>query len=296
MSRQRSASSSPWRIPVIAAARYTHRSGMMPPVRRLAVCSVLLVGLLAACGSNHPAATTAARAARTGARPARGAGAPAGAEHLRTKGQALAVARAVNLRARDLPPVFRVAPPEHEHNTAAEKRLEREMLRCAGARSAQEERAGELAEAGSPEFKLEHDGLADSVSSSVSVARTAATTARELAAIRSAHARGCISRYLDRLFKGRTFSGAHASPFTIAAGTPPAPGATGSFGWQISTTISTTVNAHRIAIPIYLDILGFVYGQTQVTLMSSGVVEPFPAATQERLFSLLLARAKAHGA
>jgi hypothetical protein len=40
--------------------------------------------------------------------------------------------------------------------------------------------------------------------------------------------------------------------------------------------------------------LGFVDGPAQVTLFSSGVLRPFPAAVQERLFSLLLVRAKAH--
>jgi hypothetical protein len=44
-----------------------------------------------------------------------------------------------------------------------------------------------------------------------------------------------------------------------------------------------------------MDILGFVYGPTEVSLLSFGVPEPFPAATEQHLFSLLLQRAKAHG-
>ncbi len=238
--------------------------------------------LLAACASSSHPATTAAGARATTA---------AGAARPLTKAQAIAFARAVNLRATDLPG-FRVAPPEHEHETPAEKRLEGEMLRCAGAPSAKAEHAKELAEVKSPELKIEHDGIADSVSSSVGVARTAATTAKELAAIHSAHARVCVSHYLDQLFKGKAYQGAHFSPFSIASGTPPAPGTTGSFGWRISATISTTVNTHRIAISFYFDILGFVYGQARVSLFSTGVVEPFPAAIQQRLFSLLLGRAK----
>ncbi len=244
--------------------------------------------LLAACASASHPATTAAGARATTRAHARTAAGPL------TTAQAIAFARAVNLRATDLPG-FRVAPPEHEHETAAEKRLEREMLRCAGAPSAKAEHAKELAEVKSPELKLEHDGIADSVSSSVGVARTAATTVKELAAIHSAHARACVSHYLDQLFKGKAYQGAHFSPFSIASGTPPAPGTTGSFGWRISATISTTVNTHRIAIPFYFDILGFVYGQARVSLFSTGVLEPFPAAIQQRLFSLLLGRARTHG-
>jgi hypothetical protein len=262
-------------------------------MRRATMILVLLAisALLAACASSsHPAATAAGARATTGAH----ARTAAGAARSLTKAQAIAFARAVNLHATDLPG-FRVAPPEHEHETAAEKRLESEMLRCAGAPSAKAEHAKELAEVKSPELKLEHDGIADSVSSSVGVARTAATTAKELAAIHSAHARVCVSHYLDELFKGKAYQGAHFSPFSIASGTPPAPGTTGSFGWRISATISTTVNTHRIAIPFYFDILGFVYGQARVSLFSTGVVEPFPAAIQQRLFSLLLGRAKTHG-
>ena len=48
-------------------------------------------------------------------------------------------------------------------------------------------------------------------------------------------------------------------------------------------------------IPFYLDILGFIYGPTEVALFSSGVPVPFPAAAQQRLFLQLLARAKARG-
>jgi hypothetical protein len=40
-----------------------------------------------------------------------------------------------------------------------------------------------------------------------------------------------------------------------------------------------------------VDILGFVVGPARVTLVSSGLLRPFPAPVQQRLFSLLLARA-----
>jgi hypothetical protein len=269
---------------------------MRPVIRLIVVCSVLLgvSGFIAACGGgSHVGGATGARAAtKTGARGGPATGARVGGEHLRTKRQAIAFARAVNLRAADVPGFTVSSEHEHKHETAAEKRLERELLRCAGAPSAKDELAEELAEVSSPDLKLEHDGLADSVSSSVGVMRTAAAVSKELAAIRSAHARACVSRYFDLLFKGNAFHGAHVGPFSIASGTPPAPGATGSFGWRISATISTTVDTHPIAIPIYFDILGFVYGQAQVSLFSTGVAEPFPAAIQQRLFSLLLKRAK----
>jgi hypothetical protein len=43
-----------------------------------------------------------------------------------------------------------------------------------------------------------------------------------------------------------------------------------------------------------LDFLGFVDGPSQITLVSSGLLQPFPAAVQQHLFALLLARARTH--
>jgi len=184
---------------------------------------------------------------------------------------------------------------EHEHETAAEKRLEHEMLRCVGALGSHYgivEGSHGVVEMGSKEFGRETNTGDESVQSEVTVARTPALAAKELAAIRSAHVRACLSHYLDLLFKSPKYHGSTVSPVSISQATPPAPGATGSFAWRITTTITL----HSITIPIYIDIFGFVEGSAEVSLFTAGVPRPFPAATEERLFSLLLTRAKAHGA
>ena len=114
---------------------------------------------------------------------------------------------------------------------------------------------------------------------------------KRLAAIRSAHVRGCFSRYLQQIFKGEQTKGATPGPVTIQSGTPPAPGMSGSFGWRVTATFLV----RGIKVPIYLDFLGFVDGPSQVTLLSSGLLRPFPASVQQHLFALLLcARAKSH--
>jgi hypothetical protein len=193
----------------------------------------------------------------------------------------------VNLSAADVPG-FTVEKREHEVESAAEKRLGRQMLRCAGALSSPQK----VTEVTSSKFKRGRELAELDISSEVSVARTPALAARELAAIRSAHARTCASRYLNLLLKGKALQGASISPVTIVAGTPPAPGTSGSFGWRIR--VAFTVKSTRI--PFYFDILGFVYGPAQVVLLSSGFPIPLPAAIQQRLFVLLVARAKANGA
>jgi hypothetical protein len=163
--------------------------------------------------------------------------------------------------------------------------LEHEMLRCAGSLRS----GSNLAEASSKDFELKRGILAVSVSSEVSVAETSALAATGLAAIRSAHVRGCFSRYLGMLLKGQRYGEAKVGPVVIESGTPPAPGTRGGFGWRVTATLTT----HGLRIPFYMDILGFVYGPARVTLFSSGALQPFPATAEQRLFSLLLRRAKA---
>lgn len=203
-----------------------------------------------------------------------------------TKPQALAFARAVNLTAADVPG-FTVSSTD-ENETAAEEHRQRQLLQCAGPVVS----ADALAEVKSSSFELKRNIVDLGVSSEVGVARTSAVAARELAAIRSDRVRGCFSRYLDSLLKGGSYHGARVSPVAISSGTPPAPGATGSFGWRITATFTVD----RLRLSLYVDILGFVIGPARVTLISSGALRPFPALIQQRLFSLLLARASAGAA
>ncbi len=251
------------------------------------LAAVMLVvtagGLLSACGSG----SSKGKGTSQGTRSATPSAPSAGAHPRLTKQQARAFADAVNLTAADTPG-FTVAPDEHEHETAADKRLEREAVHCAGGLSS----SRKLIEVSSKSFKRGQGIPALSVSSEVSVARTAQVAARELAAIRSGRIRRCFSHYLGQLLRGKELHGASIGPVSIAAGTPPATGATGSFGWRVTVTIT----AQGIRIPFSLDILGFVYGPAQVSLFSSGVPVPFPAGIEQRLYSLLLERAKVHGA
>lgn len=244
------------------------------PALLLAVSAIVLAGCGSSGDSQHaPKSAGAAHAAHPRS-PANGT---------LTRSQALTFARAVNLTHVDLPG-FSVAAHKHEPETATEQRLERQLIRCAGAPRPR----SPLAEVRSPSFEVKRDVLDLSVSSEVAVARTPALASGELAAIHGSRVRGCFARYLDTLLRSRRYRGATLSPVTIAAGVPPARGASGSFGWRITAAFAV----RGIRLSLYVDILGFVVGPARVTLVSSGVVMPFPAAIQERLFSLLLARAR----
>jgi hypothetical protein len=248
-------------------------------MRRTIILLVLAVagGALLSCGgSSHTAQTSHSATATPSSSGATGT-AP-------TKARALAFARAVNLTAADVPG-FRVSST-HEGKTAREQQLERQALACAGPVASEKK----IAEESSRDFELKRGILDLGVSSEVSVARTPAIAASGLSALRGAHVRSCFSHFLDLLLKDQRFGGATAGPVSIQSGTPPAPGTTGGFGWRVTATFAV----QHITVHLYLDLLGFVDGPAQVTLFSSGILRPFPAAVQQQLFSLLLNRAKAH--
>lgn len=233
---------------------------------------LLLCALLAGCGGGASSKSSHAT------------GAPhAGANTPLTRSRAASFARAVNLTSADVPGFTPTSTREGE--SAREKQLQGRLRRCVGPLSF----GGPLADAQSPSFKLRRDILDLGVSSEVAVAPTADLAARELAAIRAGRVRECFSHYLDLLLGGQRKRGGRLRPVSISSGTPPAPGANGSFGWRITASFT----AGRIPLSLYVDILGFVLGPARVTLVSSGVLRPFPAAIQQHLYTLLLARAGA---
>jgi hypothetical protein len=201
-----------------------------------------------------------------------------------SKPRALAFAHAVNLTSDDVPGF--TASQKHSSKSDHEKALERQMLRCAGLGGS----AKAVAEQSSQSFRLKHQIVDLSVSSEVAVEASATQAQKSLSAIRSSHVRTCFTRYLQQTLEGQQVKGATAGPVTIQSGTPPAPGMNGSFGWRVTATFLV----RGIKVPIYLDYLGFVDGPSEVTLLSSGLLQPFPAGAQQHLFSLLLSRARSH--
>ena len=255
--------------------------------RMLVTLTVLLAGaMLAGCGKGSIDASRAGGAASPARTSSSSGKAPPGqaAQPTPSRQRAKAFARAVNLTPADVPGF--AATAKRDESSGSEKRLERQMLSCAGISGT----GKAVLEEGSREFRLKRRIIDFGVSSEVAVQASAAQAQRGLAAISSAHVRGCFSRYLQQIFKGEQTKGATAGSVTIQAGTPPAPGMSGSFGWRVTATFIV----RGIKIPIYLDFLGFIDGPSEVTLLSSGLISPFPAAVQQHLFALLLSRARSH--
>jgi hypothetical protein len=249
----------------------------MPRVT-LPLAIALGLAALSGCGG-HRAAAPAHTARST----------PAPAPSPAAKARALAVAQAINLTASDVPG-FK-ASREHASKSRAERLAEGDLFRCAGARHGHRaHKRDDLADASSARFELKQGIVDVSVSSEVGVARSAALAHAELAVLHSKRVRRCFVSYLREVLSRGKPAGTRVAGVRIQSGNPPAKGAAGSFGWRVSATFGVG----RVSVPVYLDMLGFVYGPARVTLISSGALRPFPAFAQQRLYELLLQRARAH--
>jgi hypothetical protein len=254
--------------------------------RPLAIPALLACGaVLGACGGGAPSAHTQTTTSSE-APPTPGAPKTPGAADAHAKARAVAFAHAVNLRASDLPGFSTSHNPHRQQETAREKRLMRELRQCAGGGAV----AASLVEMPSREFELKGGLVTQSVSSQVTVDGSLAGAQQELARIRSGRLRTCLAHYFSALLSGLRTRGTRVSNVATRYGSPPAPGASGTFGLRVTAKLSF----ERFQIPVYLDYLAFVRGSADVSLRSLGTPVPFPAHAEEGLFSLLLERAKAH--
>jgi hypothetical protein len=245
----------------------------------LAACS-----LLAACGKGGHVVSTATSATIRASTP------PTTGEKL-TAARAKAFAGAVNLTTTDVPG-FKASRSSSHAEAPDERRLQRGLTACIGARTpaTREQGSSPLPESHSPEFARRVSVITFTTSSSISFSRSTQAAASELATLRSARTRACLQHYVQALLKSRHLGGVTFKRVTIARGTPPAPGTSGGFGWRVTAYAALK----GISVPVYLDVLGFVYGTAEVRLLSTGLVAPFPAGAQERLYRSLVERARAH--
>ena len=214
--------------------------------------------------------------------PASTSPAAASPERPLTRRRPTRTAGAVNLRASDVPgfvPTSRALAG----SVGGEKQLEEQLARCAGVRSGSS-----------------HSGTLGIGLAAVPAPRRAAGRQRELVGQLPAHggrwrngteapaqrSPAHVPEPLPRGAPARASSSAarRVGQVSIVQGTPPAPGTTGGFGWRVTAVFMV----RNLKVPFYLDTLGFIDGRAQVTLQSSGVAVPFPAAAEEHLFTLLL--------
>jgi hypothetical protein len=239
-----------------------------------------------------------ANTAGTGAPPARGSS---------THAQYVGFARAVNLRAGDMPGfVGKPKKPEHPnlHNKAFE--ADSQYRRCFS-----------IAKQTKPVFKASSDQFNDvgrlgyaSVSSQVEIAPTIATAQRELAAIKKAlgdpAAGRCLARVFDRLGTQSTpmrtaratvrvtVGGLRLAPLQVGSVTAATDGGVGlSLGMHVTYTVSARGRTVTVPRSLHLDVLAFAVGRGEVTLTTITLGQPFPPEREARLFALMASRALA---
>jgi hypothetical protein len=201
-----------------------------------------------------------------------------------TKAEARAVARAVNLVAADLPGFT----GSRAHSTPAARRFAAMLTRCAGGTLPGEA----LVNLDSPDFARMSAGsfVQQDVSSNVTVVRSPRLAAQDLAAVRSTRGKGCLAKAVGQLLRGIAAPGVRFGRIVVSSASQPAPGASGSYALRVKVT----ADASGVRIPFYIDGRGFTLGRAEVALTALGILQPFPAADEQRLFSLLLERAIAH--
>jgi hypothetical protein len=200
-----------------------------------------------------------------------------------TRGRAVAIAHAINLLHSDLPTFTAQSDPE----TAQQKRLTAQATACAGAVPTSEALVNE----NSPEFE---SGTEDSVTigSSVEILPSSSLVARDLAAIERQRALRCLlneftSQLESSLPKGDAVAGAAGGRFRSVI-----PGVNTSFAIRLAFVVAVKVHSTKVAVPIYVDQIGFTIGQAEISLVveSTGTKPSTPLEAQ--LGSLLLRRAR----
>jgi hypothetical protein len=201
-----------------------------------------------------------------------------------TKARAVAYAQAVNLGAADLPGSSIIkAEGEGRAPTVAGVEFER----CAGGVSPERR----IVDIHSPGFRVASASKGGRVRSAVEVMPTAALAARNNAVARSARSRACFARALPEQSTGPLRHG----PVSISSLPTPLPGADGSYGLRLTTTvIGRNLRGGEIRTRVYMDVFGFVSGPAEINLTAIGVSRPVPSATEQHLLPLLFSRAREH--
>jgi hypothetical protein len=211
-----------------------------------------------------------------------------GASSVRTsaKARATAFAHAVNLVQADVPGMTLVKP---EGEREAPTRASVAFARCAAGVSPYRR----ILDIHSPTFTGSRPR--ERVKSAVEVMPTAALAAQNNTASRSARGRACLLRFLERALPEQSTGAVHHGPISVSRLPNLLPGAQGSYGLRLATTVIVRpIGGRQGEITVYLDEFGFISGSAEVNLTATGFSHPVPTETERRLLGVLVSRAQAH--
>ncbi len=200
-----------------------------------------------------------------------------------TRAEALGVATAISVRHADLPTFKQQSNPM----TAQEQRLAAQLTKCAGGVPESEA----LANTQSPNF-VNSSGSSVTVNSATEILPSTALVAKDLAAITGSHGPACLlaelrGELVPSPAKDETVTGRAARLPSVVSGADTA------FADRFAVVIRVTHPSTTLILPLYVDLIGFTYGQAEVSLSVMTVGTKPSTALERRLAAPLVARAKA---
>jgi hypothetical protein len=242
------------------AALIDNRPNRSVPRWRTAVGALLVAGLLAA-----------------------GADVSLASHRMITRSEAPAVVAAINLRHSDLPTLKEQAIS----TTPQDKRRSAQLAACAGGVP----QSAALADVQSSNFVAPgRSGV--TLDSDTEILPSAALVAKDLAAIGRPRALSCLVRLFGGALRATI---PKADTVTTHASRLPSvvSGGDGAFAIRLTVVVHVKSATTTVNVPLYIDAVGFTYGQAEVSFTALRAIAAPPASLERQLAALLLARAHA---
>jgi hypothetical protein len=199
-----------------------------------------------------------------------------------TQADARSVATAINIRKVDVPKLKQQSNPI----TATQLRQETQLTACVGGVPPSDA----LANTQSPDF-VTTTGTSVTVNSGTEILPSAALVAKDFAAVTGPRGLPCLLADLRTELVGTPPKDETVKSYASHL-RPVVSGADGAFADRFSVIITVTQKTATLILPLYVDLVGFTYGQAEVSLSIEAVGSKPPTALEHRLAALLLARAR----
>jgi hypothetical protein len=199
-----------------------------------------------------------------------------------TATEALAVATAISIRHADVPELKQESNPI----TAAQMAQTAHLTSCV--RGVPVSKA--LANVQSPNF-ANSSGTSVTLNSGTEILPSTSLVAKDFAAVTGSRGLPCLLSELRRELVGTPPKGETVTSYASRLSTPVS-GADGAFADRFNVIVRVTRASTTLILPLYVDLVGFAYGQAEVSLSVETVGSKPPRSLERRLAALLLARAR----
>jgi hypothetical protein len=134
-------------------------------------------------------------------------------------------------------------------------------------------------------------GKSVTINSGTEILPSAALVSRDYAAITGRRGLPCLLAQVRDELVGTPPKGEKVTDYAYVRHSPVV-GVASSFADRFVVTVSQTKGTTTLIVPIYVDLIGFAYGQAEVSLTEMAVGSSPPAAQERRLVGLLVTRAR----